>query len=86
MNLPPLPETVHQSQLRRILRADSRLAMSGMPDGSVDLVMTSLQDMDRWDASAREFHEIARRAISASGVDVGTDEDTGIEEIKDQPA
>ncbi len=47
---------------------------------------TSLQDMDRWDASAREFHEIARRAISASGVDVGTDEDTGIEEIKDQPA
>ena len=35
------PAIVHQSRLGRIIHADSRLEMGNMPDGSVDLVMTS---------------------------------------------
>ena len=37
----PSPGIVHQSRLGRIIQADSRRAMGGMPDRSVDLVMTS---------------------------------------------
>ena len=46
---------------------------------------TSRQDIDRWNTSAREFHEIARRAISTWGVNLETDDDTESEEIKDEP-